>query len=719
MAAAARARAVAGSHPSAAPPPVAAAAKVVAAAGAERPFPAAAAEAEPAAEGSPQLAGSPPPLLEDSDTSTQSSDTGWGSDDEEHDRRPATSDEEAAGPLCSELQEMGFAPVACRAAAARHGTLQQCVDWLLEHGSAVGNGAAAAVVLPTVDCSVCFTAAGMPSQRRMSCAARHWVCRSCLTEYLTLLITEKRVMDSELVCPCGCEDGPIDHSLVRDSVPEEIYQRFLDVRLEKEWARTHPDEVVHCPGCEWMCIADKSDGKARVKCESCKLVFCGLCGALPHRGMSCSEVAQQKLRSDPSIVAFRAMMVQQGLQRCPGCGNAAEQSRGCKFMYCTCGARFCLHCGRPLGREQHYSHFPDGPYGTRCFGGKVDGSGHQALPKCADCPGWSGGRTDCAKCADWQGCGAPRLSVAAFPGDPRGLCMQERGELLQRVKQLKRQLHEQCKKIQEQTGKPPSTGAEYGEGEADYHAYFELRDQVRVFQSPIDLPTTPEEYKALSPAAALGLRSELKLLKRRMNSRPPAEVTPDERRRYRQIRKAIQGSERPHERTERPQPAAGAHRHKHEALFPGDPRALPPDAVKRLRAEHSELRRALNQFRRSCQSEHSRDPHRQEYIAACPGYHRYFQVRDLLRVRHAPAQLPAGPDAVRALTQAQIEGLRAEHRMLKQAVPGGAPAAAAAAAALKQAAQSPKGDKEDPQPAERLARARAIKELLKGRPPDG
>lgn len=32
-------------------------------------------------------------------------------------------------------------------------------------------------------------------------------------------------------------------------------------------------------------------------------------------------------------------------KRCPGCGIVVERERGCFYMTCSCGTRFCYDCG--------------------------------------------------------------------------------------------------------------------------------------------------------------------------------------------------------------------------------------------------------------------------------------------------------------------------------------------------------------------------------------
>ena len=92
---------------------------------------------------------------------------------------------------------------------------------------------------------------------------------------------------------------------------------------------------------------------------------------------------------------FEEFIRAEGLRPCPECFAVGELKSGCKFVYCTCKNTFCYLCGRSLTEEQHYSHFQDGPYGTRCYGGAVDKKGYIALPSCSSCEG-----PGCKRCAN-------------------------------------------------------------------------------------------------------------------------------------------------------------------------------------------------------------------------------------------------------------------------------------------------------------------------------
>lgn len=259
----------------------------------------------------------------------------------------------------------------------------------------------------------------------MSCADRHWVCRGCLREHCELLVKEHRVRDSELLCPAGCAGATISIHEMEAVLPQAVWDQFLQRRLAKAWAPSDGGHIARCPQCPYMVEVDARSGDAvhSVPCRrtDCPIDrFCGLCSAPPHRGVSCEEDKRRREAGDSAQRAFRRMVAEE-FQLCPSCGEAGDISGGCKFVYCRCGVQYCFHCGRRLAEEQHFSHFVDGPYGERCYGGGADPKGHRAEPACDGCRGWSCGKSRCRRCRGWAtrhgarggGCGGTRSTARA------------------------------------------------------------------------------------------------------------------------------------------------------------------------------------------------------------------------------------------------------------------------------------------------------------------
>lgn len=120
-------------------------------------------------------------------------------------------------------------------------------------------------------------------------------------------------------CPAAISN--VAH-VVEATVPRELYDRFLEHRVRKQWAKGR-DDVVECTQCHFMIITEE---KLNVKCrrEGCPNAsgFCGLCGEPPHPGKSCEEngrelrEAAERAKVAPTREELKAM----GIVPCPTCG---------------------------------------------------------------------------------------------------------------------------------------------------------------------------------------------------------------------------------------------------------------------------------------------------------------------------------------------------------------------------------------------------------------
>eukprot|EP01065_Artemidia_motanka_P035336 TRINITY_DN43258_c0_g1_i1.p1 TRINITY_DN43258_c0_g1~~TRINITY_DN43258_c0_g1_i1.p1 ORF type:complete len:620 (+),score=101.25 TRINITY_DN43258_c0_g1_i1:60-1862(+) len=256
------------------------------------------------------------------------------------------------------------------------------------------------------DCTVCYAE---PGSFLMNCPVRCSVCSGCLLTFLGGLIREKA---DSLRCPCG--DGAelpyecVSTALRNEAALSEQYLSHVNRSLAVEGEIT-----AECPECGWFCYVLAQDPlKYSVQCrrQSCPLQsaeargrFCAVCKRPAHLGLTCMQNREKE-----AIAVVACLRGAQGWQLCPGCGEGCALATGCNRITCVCGTNLCYHCGRELPHEaQHYSHWQDGPYGLRCFGGKKDPKGFTAVGgECPDCLGWSRGRTQCT-CKFWRTGGRP------------------------------------------------------------------------------------------------------------------------------------------------------------------------------------------------------------------------------------------------------------------------------------------------------------------------
>jgi len=219
-----------------------------------------------------------------------------------------------------------------------------------------------------VKCPLCLENGPKDGAIELDC--NHQLCADCFREYLNAKIVEALVDEDELVCPIpNCKTTITVAQVEGATVGTPLWEKFLQFRMN-QWKPAGVDEkIVQCPSaeCEMFVVPAGVDS---VTCPTCKKEFCPNCG-LEHKGVSCE--AYKKWREDNAQVDqhFEQLMVNQQWRRCPECGMPSERESGCNFIQCRstqCRKRtyWCYVCGKKLRQQDHYSHYPKGPYEDEC-----------------------------------------------------------------------------------------------------------------------------------------------------------------------------------------------------------------------------------------------------------------------------------------------------------------------------------------------------------------
>lgn len=103
---------------------------------------------------------------------------------------------------------------------------------------------------------------------------------------------------------------------------------------------------------------------------------CAGCRREEHEGFTCEENARRlqawERENSNADQRFEALMAQLRMRKCPRCGAPSERASGCYFMQCRssmCLKRtyWCYLCGHEKSLDDHYSHYPRGPYEPECY----------------------------------------------------------------------------------------------------------------------------------------------------------------------------------------------------------------------------------------------------------------------------------------------------------------------------------------------------------------
>jgi hypothetical protein len=218
------------------------------------------------------------------------------------------------------------------------------------------------------DCPLCLLTHDRDEGIELDC--QHRLCTECFHAYLQSKITDAQVAEDELVCPIpGCKTEITTAQVEGGTHGTDLWDKFLSFRM-KMWVPQKEDGViVECPtpACGRFVVPD---GLEEVRCPVCAKKFCPKC-MVDHSGSSCQAFQAWKAENSKADQNFEELMAHERWRRCPKCGAPSERESGCNFMQCRSAicrkhTYWCYVCGKELPKEEHYSHYPKGPYEDIC-----------------------------------------------------------------------------------------------------------------------------------------------------------------------------------------------------------------------------------------------------------------------------------------------------------------------------------------------------------------
>ncbi|CAJ1388837.1 unnamed protein product [Effrenium voratum] len=238
-------------------------------------------------------------------------------------------------------------------------SLDSVDDWIMEQKVSVWDGQ---------DCGICFCPIGKGDVGRlMRCGC--WLHFECLGHGLRVKIRERAVDDEQMsTCPAACGrplGRVIPPGVVRRAVGDDLFARYLDVRVEVQWQREAYDSgrlVAKCPGCSFLVLCNEQEEMYSIKClrQTCRVDrFCAYCSLPAHRPRTCEEhQMDMKFRDDRDRVRSKieAALAEALFRRCTGCQYPTERINACCHMTCShCHAQFSWVCGHDynLCRTSH------------------------------------------------------------------------------------------------------------------------------------------------------------------------------------------------------------------------------------------------------------------------------------------------------------------------------------------------------------------------------
>ncbi|CAG8582921.1 7621_t:CDS:2 [Paraglomus occultum] len=227
----------------------------------------------------------------------------------------------------------------------------------------------------------------------------HVFCRTCLSEYFTMLVREGFVL--QVKCPePGCRQSQlISKEELIEIIGNDMEERY-SMLMEKQRLESDP-LVTFCPrsDCQAPVKKDSQFEKLGV-CTKCGFAFCCFCKRTWHgarvgcRINNTAKLVDEYLAADDDSKRMLELRygavnlaklvtevkdtraneewLKSNAQLCPQCETPIEKSMGCNHMRCTrCHTHFCYLCGNWIDPRNPYGHYNNAqsPCDQRLFDG--------------------------------------------------------------------------------------------------------------------------------------------------------------------------------------------------------------------------------------------------------------------------------------------------------------------------------------------------------------
>jgi hypothetical protein len=211
---------------------------------------------------------------------------------------------------------------------------------------------------PMFVCSLCLVELKVEDGITLDCD--HRFCESCIKDYISELVKSDRVDPSKLVCPSHMCKQEISDTILQAHLSEHEFDKLVKFRL-----RRFKVFVEYPSGCGYMAEAD-DDRERFFNCHNCRAVYCKDCKVRASEHHRCSKASPEDSKAES-----KKIISDMGGKACPKCGEGLFLEKGFYFVKCpssTCESFFCWLCEGVLTLEEHYAHYPEGPFNSVCLG---------------------------------------------------------------------------------------------------------------------------------------------------------------------------------------------------------------------------------------------------------------------------------------------------------------------------------------------------------------
>ncbi|OMJ81191.1 hypothetical protein SteCoe_18367 [Stentor coeruleus] len=197
------------------------------------------------------------------------------------------------------------------------------------------------VIISEFVCSICQEQK-LNSELFTQALCMHIFCKNCITEYLTIRISESNV----LKMPCPHHDCTLEilEADIINLIPENLYKKYQIFKRNEELNNSPFLRWCPVPDCIGYDIGNMLNDK--LTCNVCEYKYCYYCSEPWHINSKCKEINDKELDKWGN---------KNNVRYCPNCRRKVEKNNGCNHMTCVkCNYEWCWLCGEKYDSE-HYA----------------------------------------------------------------------------------------------------------------------------------------------------------------------------------------------------------------------------------------------------------------------------------------------------------------------------------------------------------------------------
>ncbi|XP_046670689.1 E3 ubiquitin-protein ligase RNF216-like [Homalodisca vitripennis] len=198
-----------------------------------------------------------------------------------------------------------------------------------------------------VECGCCYSS--VIFEDCATCNEGDLFCKSCI-----LKSTEVRIGDGHTTFPCLSDCGShFSLNLLQNLLEARAFAKLLQRIQLDEVKAAEIEGLEMCPFCEFATIPPPETNIFTCLNPECLRESCRKCHKVSHIPQRCEEVEDDEQTRARKYIEDE--MTKALVRECYKCKKSFIKVDGCNKMTCTCGAKMCYICRKPITDYNHFN----------------------------------------------------------------------------------------------------------------------------------------------------------------------------------------------------------------------------------------------------------------------------------------------------------------------------------------------------------------------------